>query len=218
MAKSTEPRIAAHLGRPETAEEEAARKAENSRNYRQSQNVRNLLVALGVTLAIVAVIYFGVPRGDVTQTADIDVAGIAETASEQYARDVVVPEMPSSWGVNAAAIDPGNPIAWGITYNSIPDAPRSFARFAQGFDTTDTWAAQVLGGASPDETIEISGVEWSAYEISDPSSNGNISYALGTQAGDDFLLVYGSISADDARQLAEAATQQISQLEQESTE
>ena len=62
-----EPRIAAHLGRPETPAEEAARKAENSKNYRQSQSFRNLIIALVASLAIVAVVYFIVPRGEVAE-------------------------------------------------------------------------------------------------------------------------------------------------------
>ena len=48
------PRIVAELGRPETPDETAARKAESSRVYRASQNTRNLVAALLVTLAVVA--------------------------------------------------------------------------------------------------------------------------------------------------------------------
>ena len=51
MAKS--PRIVAELGRPETPDETAARKAESSRVHRESQNTRNLVAALIVTIAIV---------------------------------------------------------------------------------------------------------------------------------------------------------------------
>jgi hypothetical protein len=50
MAQS--PRIVAELGRAETPDETAARKAESSRVYRASQNTRNLVAALIVTIAV----------------------------------------------------------------------------------------------------------------------------------------------------------------------
>jgi hypothetical protein len=42
-------RVVAELGRPETPEETAARKAESSRVYRSSQNFRNLIAARAST-------------------------------------------------------------------------------------------------------------------------------------------------------------------------
>ena len=48
------PRVVAELGRPETAAETAARKAESSRVYRSSQTTRNLIAALLVTIAMLA--------------------------------------------------------------------------------------------------------------------------------------------------------------------
>ena len=61
------PRVVAELGRPETAQETADRKAEFSRTYRASQNTRNLIAALLVTLAVVVVIVFAVPRGSLPE-------------------------------------------------------------------------------------------------------------------------------------------------------
>ena len=69
--------IVAELGRPETSEETAARKAASSKAYRSSQTVRSLVAALIVTLAIVAVIVLAVPRGEPATTQKIDVVGIA---------------------------------------------------------------------------------------------------------------------------------------------
>ena len=47
MAK--QPRVVAELGRPETPDETAARKAASSAAYRSSKTVRNLVVALLVS-------------------------------------------------------------------------------------------------------------------------------------------------------------------------
>ncbi|NHI16681.1 DUF4245 family protein [Microbacterium excoecariae] len=214
MAK--EPRIAAHLGRPETPEEEATRKAENSRRYRQSQSFRNLIIALAVSLGIVAVVYFGVPRGELAEAPDVDVAAIAAQSEEQLGREVLVPDAPAGWDLNLAEVEAGAPTVWTINYNSIPDEPRSFVRLAQAFDADETWAAQALGGSAPTGSVTIGGVTWDEYEISDTGQTGNVTYALGTQAGPDHVLIYGRADADTAGALAEAIAPDVSELQEES--
>ncbi len=96
------PRVVAELGRPETPSETASRKAESSRIYRSSQTFRNLIAALLVTLAVVAVVVLGVPRGDVAAPPDIDVAEVATGLGEVYGRTVISPDVPEDWRVNAA--------------------------------------------------------------------------------------------------------------------
>lgn len=209
------PRVAAHLGRPETPEEEASRKAENSRRYRQSQSFRNLIVALVVSLAVVAIVYFVVPRGDLAQPPAPDVPAIAAQASEQFERPVVVPDAPDDWGTNLAEIDSGAPVTWTVNFNDIPDASRSFLRFAQAFDADAAWASQTLRGSAPTGSVTIDGVEWDEYEIGDPDTTGNISYALGTQAGDDHVLIYGAIDADTAAVMASAVADDVAALQKE---
>jgi hypothetical protein len=63
--KNRQPRIVAELGRPETPEETAARKAENSRKHRENQTLRNLVFALLSSLAVVLVLVLvvGGPAG-----------------------------------------------------------------------------------------------------------------------------------------------------------
>ncbi|WP_110589302.1 DUF4245 family protein [Microbacterium suaedae] len=212
-----DPRVAAHLGRPETPEEEAARKAENSRRYRQSQSFRNLIVALAVSLAVVAIVYFVVPRGDLAQPPAPDVSEIAAQASDQFERTVVIPDAPDDWSVNIAEIDSGSPVVWTVNFNGIPDAARSFLRFAQAFDADDAWASQILRGAAPTGSVTIDGIEWNEYEIGDPDATGNISYALGTQAGSDHILLYGAIDADAAAVIASAVADDVNALQKEDT-
>lgn len=213
--RNAEPRIAAHLGRPETPEETAARKAENSRNYRQSQSFKNLIFALVVSLAIVAVVYFIVPRGEVDNAPQPDVAAIASQVSDQYERTVVTPDAPDGWTTNIAQVEPGAPSVWTINFNSIPDAGHAYVRFAQAFDADEVWAAQELRGTEPTGTVTAGGVEFTEYIVRDPSSTSNISYALGTQAGTDYVLLYGSASAEITAQLAERVADDIAALQQE---
>lgn len=203
------PRIVAELGRPETPEETATRKAANSKAYRESQNIRNLVVALTATLAIVAVIYFAVPRGEPAPRPEVDPAHVAREAVGTYPT-IIVPEVPddAGWRVNQAQFESG---AWHIVY--VP-SDRGFLRFAQGFGADEIWAAQVLGGTAPTGEVVIDGITWQEYAV-DPGDNANVSYALGTQAGPDHFLLYGSTSPETTAEAAEFVAPQLKALTEE---
>ncbi|MET0782634.1 MAG: DUF4245 domain-containing protein [Microbacterium sp.] len=209
------PRIVAELGRPETPDETASRKAESSRVYRASQNTRNLIAALLVTLVVVAIIIFAVPRGEPPQAEPIDVAAVAEGIESAEGRTVLVPEVPEAWIVNRASIEGDSTAAWTIVY--VPDETAGFLRVAQGFDADPAWTTRVLSGASVDGTVTIDGVEWDRYNIPDPSRAGNISAALSTQAGDDIVLVYGSTDDETLALAAASVADQIIALREESS-
>lgn len=203
-------RVVAELGRPETPEETAARKAESSRVYRSSQTFRNLFAALLVILAVLAVVIFGVPRGEPAPRPEIDVAAEAAALSETLDRPVLTPEVPDGWRVNGASVQGEAVSAWTVVY--VPDEASGYLRVAQGFDADDAWPVEVLGGERPDGTVSIAGLEWDEYRIADPSRAGNVSYALGTQAGTDRVLIYGSASAETAAIAAEALAPGIREL------
>lgn len=207
------PRVVAELGRPETPEETAARKAESSRIYRSSQSTRNLIAALIVTVAIVAVIIFAVPRGTPPERAPIDVAAVAAQSESAEGRTVIAPETPDGWRVNAAAVEPGTPRVWKIVYAPLPAA--GFVNIAQAFDPDATWASRVLGGAAATETVTIDGVVWDSYDIVNRDAAGNVSAALSTNVGDDTVLVYGAVSDDTLERAARAAVPQIRELAEE---
>lgn len=207
------PRIVAELGRPETPDETAARKAEASRVYRASQNTRNLIAALLVTLAVVAVIIFAVPRGEPPQPEPIDVASVAQSIESAEGRTVLVPEVPESWLVNRASIEGDATRAWTIVY--VPDESAGFLRIAQGFDADPAWSTRVLSGAAVDGSVTIDGVEWQTYNIPDPSRAGNISAALSTQAGADTVLVYGSADQETLETAAASVADQILALREQ---
>ena len=211
MAKA--PRVVAELGRPETPEETAARKAEFSANYRSSQTFRNLIAALLATLAIVAVIIFAVPRGDMPAAKPIDVATVAEQVSSSEGRSVLVPDVPAEWRANGAAVEGDSVRAWTIVY--VPDDADGYLRVAQGFDADPAWPTRVLQGADADGTVTIDGVEWTTYDIPDPERAGNVSVALSTQAGDDTVVIYGSSGQKTAELAASAVADQVRELNEE---
>lgn len=209
MSKRTA--IVAELGRPETPEETAARKAESSRVYRSSQTFRNLIAALLVTLGAVAIVIFGVPRGEPASSPSIDLAGIAANVESSTDRTVLRPEL-DGWRVNAAELESGSPLVWDVTIAPSSQTERGFIRVAQAFDADASWAPQRLNGIAPTDTTRIDGREWDVFEINSAQQNANISYAIGTQAGTDYVLLYGARSPESTAELAEALSPQIREI------
>lgn len=200
--------VVAELGRPETPEETAERKAASSKAYRSSQTVRNLIAALLVTLAVVAVIVFAVPRGEPASERKVDLAGVASEVESTMGSPVLVPELDDFWRVNAATLQSGATPVWDITLAPAGQNERGFIRVAQAFDADSSWAPQRLNGVAPTDTVQIDGLTWDVFGVGE-SGRGNISYAIGTQAGDDYILLYGSRSAKSTAELAESLKSQI---------
>jgi hypothetical protein len=209
------PRIVAELGRPETPEETADRKAESSRVYRSSQNVRNLVAALLATLAVVVVVILAVPRGTPPAREPIDVAAVAERIAASEQRTVITPEMSDGWVVNNASIEGNGSVrAFTVVYAPAGEDQRGFLRVAQGFDADEAWAARVLSGSAPQDTVIIDGITWDRYEL-DPERTGNISVALAADAGTDTVLIYGAVGEKALEETARSVTDQITALREE---
>lgn len=213
MSRKPSAPIVAELGRPETADETAARKAASSQAYRSSQTFRHLIAALILTLAVVAVIVFAVPRGAPAAKEEIDVATIAADVESTMDSPAVVPELGDFWRVNSAELEGGAPVVWNITIAPADEEERGFIRIAQAFDSDAAWAPQMLDGFAPTSTTTIDGREWDVYDIGDRGS-ANVSYALGTQAGDDYVLLFGSRSAESTAKVAESLNSQITAIEE----
>ncbi|GAA1939738.1 hypothetical protein GCM10009775_34620 [Microbacterium aoyamense] len=208
-------RVVAELGRPETPDETAARKAESSRIYRSSQTTRNLVAALIATLIVVAVIIFAVPRGTPAPQDPLDISAAAERVSSSEGRTAISPELPEDWTATRATIDgEGSVRTWLILTTPTDEEIPGFLRIAQGFDADEAWPARVLSGAAPVGAVTIDGIPWDRYEL-DPSRTGNISVALSTRAGADTILVYGQADAATLEQVAGSVTDQVRELQEE---
>lgn len=206
-----EPRVVAELGRPETPDETAARRAESSRVHRQAQNTRNLVAALLVTLGVVAVIIFAVPRGTPPAAEPIDVAAVAEGIAEVEGHGIVAPEVPEEWRVNSARLEGDSPRTFTVVY--APE--QGFIRVVQGFEADQGWPSRVLRGADADGTVTIDGVTWTRYDIPDPERAGNVSAALSTPAGDDIVMIYGMASDEILEEAARGVASQVKALQEE---
>ncbi|WP_282836873.1 DUF4245 family protein [Microbacterium flavum] len=202
------PRIVAELGRPETPQETADRKAASSAAYRSSKTFRNLIAALLITVAVVAIIAIGVPRGTLAEPEPVDVAAAAATVSSSVGHTVIVPVVPADWRANSARLE-GD--MWRVVYAP----PSGFVRVAQAIDAPDGWAARELGGYAPTGSVTIAGITWDEYRIPSAGRTDSVSYGLSTDAGTDTVLVYGATDAATAAIAAEGIADQIRALREE---
>ena len=205
------PRVVAELGRPETAQESADRKAASSAAYRSSKTFRNLITALLVTVAVVAIVYVGVPRGSLAELEPVDVAAAASTTSASLGQTLLVPVVPESWRANSARLE-GTQM-WRVIY-----APEDgFVRIAQGLGTAENaaWTSETLGGFAPRDTVTIDGIVWDEYTIPAAARTDSISDALSTDAGADTVLIYGATDAATAAIAAAGVADQIRELREE---
>lgn len=201
------PRVVAELGRPETPEETADRKAAASAAYRSSKTFRNLLVALVVTLAVVAAVYVGVPRGALAEREPVDVAASAQAAEASLGHSLVVFDAPSDWRANSARLE-------GEMWRVVYAPPTGYVRVAQRVDAPENWASAELGNVTPTGEVTIDGIVWDEYTAI--GGDDTVTYAIATDAGGDAILIYGATDAATAAIAAEGVADQIRALRKES--
>lgn len=214
MSREKAPRVVAELGRPETAEETAARKAENSRLYRSRKTINNLVYSLLVTVAAVVVIVFAVPRSDTSLLAEVDWHQSASDAQEAVDVTLMDPQLPDGWTSNKAEltqVEAPGVTEWAIGLIS-PKPDEDYVAVLQGVGADPTWQSNELKGSTADSVVTIDGVEWTVYDnrddtaIADP---GNVEYALATEAGSSTILVYGTADDETVQAVATAIADQV---------
>lgn len=201
MAK--EPRIVAELGRPETPEETAARKAETSRKHRANQTVVNLVLALVACLAIVLVLILVVVRPAQPPRAAIDYAAVAAQEQPGVDEPLAAPTLPPEWTANAASLDTGTDeiTTWSVGFIT----PNSqFIALRQGIGANPTWLAGRLDKLTPTGTETIAGLDWSVYDNRDSRDPGNLAYAMSTTSGSSTFALYGTAETAEFLALATA--------------
>lgn len=208
MAKNTQVPIVAELGRPETPEETAARKAEATRLHRVRQTFRNLLASLGVSALAVLVIVALVPRDDSPIVRDIDYAATAESAQAGYSQPLVAPQLDDSWTSNEAEIRTGadGVTEWyvGFISSNANGVATEFVGVSQGLDANATWVAERVANRAPTGEVMIGGFTWTVYDYTalPPDEAGNNAYSLVLEHDGSTIVVYGSYSAEAVQEVA----------------
>ncbi|WP_394552634.1 DUF4245 domain-containing protein [Agromyces sp. MMS24-JH15] len=188
-----QPRVVAELGRPETPAETAARKAENSKRYRDAKTLKNLVWALGASLGIMLLIVLIVPRSDTPLDRDVDVDAIAAQAAPVSDSPLAVPELPDGWRANAAELrrsEADRVTAWYVGELTPSD---EYIGLYQGFGANPTWVAAQLNKTLATGTTTIDGVEWTVYDNRESSEDvGNARYGLVTESGGTTFVLLGT--------------------------
>ena len=214
MARTQKQRIVAELGRPETPEETAARKAENSRLHRQRQTVNNLVLSLLASLGVVLLLVLIVPRG-VGDFADrsVDVQALAAQAEPTAGQPLVAPVMPEGWLAKQATIRSSQQdrvTQWYAGFTT-PEPTQQFAAVVQAFTpesepANDTWVAQLLEGKPSTGTADFAGYSWNIYDhTADHPDETNVRFAMVTHLDEAALIVYGTDDPAVIHELAQAA-------------
>lgn len=204
--RQKQPKIVAELGRPETPEETAARKAENSRLYRSRKTINNLVYSLLVTLGLVAAIYFLVPRPDSAPNWEIDYVAASQEASQTLGYDVLVPAMPENWRANAAELrnnNNGKVTSWYIGFITPEE---NFIAYNEAVNADPTWISNTLKDFEPTGETTIAGQKWTVYDNRSIEGAGNVKYALVTSSGNTTIVLFGTASDAEFEQLATSIT------------
>lgn len=200
-----EPRVVAELGRPETPEETAARRADDAVKRRQRQTVRNFAASLLASLAVVAIIVLIVPRSDKPIERDIDVPAVAAQAQPGIEQELAVPELPDGWRSNDASLrqsEADGVTAWYAGYLTPSD---EYAGMYQGLGANPTWTADLLANTIATGVVTIDGVEWTVYDNRESDADvGNARYGLVTEAGESTFVLLGTADPEEFETLARA--------------
>lgn len=205
-----QPAIVAELGRPETPEETAARKAENSANHRNRQTINNLVYSLIATVALVAVIVLIVPRGNLVTTPAVDYKTIAAQGQGSEPDRLVTPNLPDSWRSNSAELRTATPDGVDAWYIGLLTPSKEYIGILQGFDANASWLSQQVEHSVASTTKSICGVTWDVYDNRNSGEeNGNVDYALSTQAGASTLVVFGTAPMNEFGTVADSLCNQV---------
>lgn len=198
-----EPRIVAELGRPETAQETADRKAAATRRHRTNQTALNLVFATIASLAIVLFLVVVVVRPEPAAVDPIDFTAVAADTGEA----VVVPRLPDGWTANAATFETRSGVpTW---YLGLITPETQFIALEQGFDANPTWLDATLSGVAATDSATIAGLEWTLYDNRTADDPGNYAFSMSTQAEGTTIVLHGTASDDEFRLLAESIGAEI---------
>ncbi|MCW2288505.1 uncharacterized protein DUF4245 [Leucobacter luti] len=215
MAKKNKPPVVvAELGRPETTAETAARKARDSRLYRQRKTVNNLVFSLLVTLGLVLVMYLLVPRGtDTFAEQSVNVAELAVEAAPSAGRTLAAPAVDDGWKAKQAQLRGGSGItSWQLNYTTADEAYAAVTQAftADGDPVNDTWIAQQLEQQAPTGTEQLGGIEWIVYDHTDRNpGEANMLFGMQGTWGNDTILVYGTDTPATIRVLASQVAESL---------
>lgn len=207
MAQQDERPIVAELGRPETPEETARRKALASAKRRSNQTLFNLIVATIASLGIVLFLVVVVVRPAPAPAPAIDVAATAAQAQPDADAPLLVPRLPDGWSANAARFGTTAEVrTWYVGYIT---PSTQFIALNQGIGANPTWLAEVTADLEETGTAVLSGITWQLYDNRASNDPGNHAFAMSAVAGDSTVVLHGTASDAEFQTLAASVSAQL---------
>ena len=206
MAQKKQPRVVAELGRPETPDETAARKAETTRKHRANQTTINLVVALIASLVLALFLETVVVRPAPPATEGIDYATVASQAQVETGEPLLAPALPPEWSANDARFQTAQQVpTWYIGFLTPGE---QYIGLDQGIGANATWQAALLDSAQETGRVTIEVIDWVIYDQRDADDPGNYAYSLATTRGESTVLLHGTATDDEFGLLATAIAAQ----------
>jgi hypothetical protein len=207
-APNRPPRVVAELGRPETPEETAARKVENSRKHRANQTLRNLVFALLASLAVVFVLVLVVVRPDGAPRATVDYRADASASQAQAGQVLAAPPLSAGWSANDDGLTTGSDsvVAWKVGLITPSD---QYIGLVQGIDANATWVANELENKRSTGSTSIGGRDWTVVDRRTDPDPGNYAYSLSTVIGSSSIVLHGTAPTTEFDTLAAAIAAQL---------
>jgi len=198
--------IVAELGRAETPQETADRKAAASKKRRTNQTALNLAIATVVSLvaAIALVLTVGLVDSG-SRIEPVDYVAAAQAAQQVVDEPLAVPELPEGWKANRAALVTGSDgvVSWQVGFVT-PE--QDYIALVQGIDANASWLDDQVRGAKAGPQVAIDGTRWTSYDRRDASDPGNVAYALVTESGASTIVLAGTADDPEFEVLATAVT------------
>jgi hypothetical protein len=197
--------IVAELGRAETAQEIADRRATASAAHRNNQTLLNLVIALGASLLVVFVIVVVVVRPDQSGPAKaVNWVSVAKDAQQSVSTKLVVPRLPTGWSANRAQWVDTKSASDGIASWQIGFITPStqYIGLVQGINADASWVSSQLQQKKSTGDASFGGLRWQVYDRRTDSDPGNLAYALVTTVGDSTVVLAGTASDAEFATLA----------------
>lgn len=172
---------------------------------RKNTSLRNILWALGLTMAIVMVVgisFFGAggtPEQETPEHSRVDVAASAERAEAAAGFPIAVPEPGDSWQERSARFDDGQEPRWQIDYTS-PQG--QLVALVQGPQVSAAMLSSAVPGATVEQERQIDGVD---CQVLSGSGDGQGLHAIACDGQGWGLVARGEGELDELEELASAA-------------
>lgn len=198
--------IVAELGRPETSQEIADRKAASRLAHRTNQTTLNLVIALVASMLVVFVIVVVVVRPDQggSSIKPVNWTAVARDAQQSVSTKLLVPALPKTWSANRAQLEDSTSASDGVANWQIGFLTPStqYIGLTQGIAANSSWVATQLDAKKTTGSTMFGGIRWQVYDHRTAANPGNLAYALVTTVGESTVVLAGTGSDSEFATLA----------------